>query len=256
MSAFIQHVVAHIKSRCVIKSCRRVKLFSWHSKNCTRTKALVHFYPAIRTNNTSDMFYYQIKPMHGSILLCVHIKGLQLTVLWFPIGGTSPSHIEWNKYQLISHETKIPGCMHTMLFLWGKEPYNNIKIDKSRTLRHLLNKEGYFFSLTPYASGVIPGLRPANERRRYFVTTSLIGWTQTQNHPCACCALWLMWHYSHRRVNMMVSDGLAPIWSQNICNRGDNSTTPGNVKTVLLNEYIPMDADSDWTLWTCGLTND
>ena len=28
-------------------------------------------------------------------------------------------------------------------------------------------------------SGLIPGLRPANERRRYFVTTSLIGWAQT-----------------------------------------------------------------------------
>ena len=27
-------------------------------------------------------------------------------------------------------------------------------------------------------AGRIPGLRPANERRRYFVTTSLIGWAQ------------------------------------------------------------------------------
>ena len=31
---------------------------------------------------------------------------------------------------------------------------------------------------TSYA-GLILGLRPANERRRYFVTTSLIGWAQT-----------------------------------------------------------------------------
>ena len=30
----------------------------------------------------------------------------------------------------------------------------------------------------PYLSGLILGLRPANERRRYFVTTSLIGWAQ------------------------------------------------------------------------------
>ena len=28
-------------------------------------------------------------------------------------------------------------------------------------------------------SGLILGLRPANERRRYFVTTSPIGWVQT-----------------------------------------------------------------------------
>ena len=28
-------------------------------------------------------------------------------------------------------------------------------------------------------AGLILGLHPANERRRYFVTTSLIGWVQT-----------------------------------------------------------------------------
>ena len=32
-------------------------------------------------------------------------------------------------------------------------------------------------------TGLTLGLRPANERRRYFVTTSLIGWTQALNHP-------------------------------------------------------------------------
>ena len=31
----------------------------------------------------------------------------------------------------------------------------------------------------PRASGLILGLRPANERRRYKVTPSLIGWAQT-----------------------------------------------------------------------------
>ena len=33
--------------------------------------------------------------------------------------------------------------------------------------------------VTAWPSGLILGLRPANERRRYFVTTSLIGWAQT-----------------------------------------------------------------------------
>ena len=28
------------------------------------------------------------------------------------------------------------------------------------------------------------GLRPANERRRYFVTTSPISWAQAYNQPC------------------------------------------------------------------------
>ena len=33
-------------------------------------------------------------------------------------------------------------------------------------------------------TALILGLRPANEKRRYFVTTSLIGWAQTWNQPC------------------------------------------------------------------------
>ena len=32
-------------------------------------------------------------------------------------------------------------------------------------------------------TGLIIGLHPANERWRYFVTTSLIGWAQTLNQP-------------------------------------------------------------------------
>ena len=34
-------------------------------------------------------------------------------------------------------------------------------------------------------SRLIPGLQPVNERRRYKVTLSLIGWTQTYILPCA-----------------------------------------------------------------------
>ena len=33
-------------------------------------------------------------------------------------------------------------------------------------------------------SGLILGLRPVNERRHYFVTTSLIGLAQAWNQPC------------------------------------------------------------------------
>ena len=33
-------------------------------------------------------------------------------------------------------------------------------------------------------AGLILGLRPANERWCYFVTTSLIGWAQAYNQPC------------------------------------------------------------------------
>ena len=33
-------------------------------------------------------------------------------------------------------------------------------------------------------SGIILCMRPTNERRRYIVTSSLIGWAHTQNDPC------------------------------------------------------------------------
>ena len=33
-------------------------------------------------------------------------------------------------------------------------------------------------------SGIILCMRPANERRHYIVTSSLIGWVHTQNDPC------------------------------------------------------------------------
>ena len=39
-------------------------------------------------------------------------------------------------------------------------------------------------------TGLILGLRPATGRRRYFVTTSLIGWAQTLNHPWNTHTLW------------------------------------------------------------------
>ena len=38
--------------------------------------------------------------------------------------------------------------------------------------------------LWPIFTCLILGLRPANERRRYKVTPSLIGWAQTKNQPC------------------------------------------------------------------------
>ena len=42
-----------------------------------------------------------------------------------------------------------------------------------------------------YISELIIGLRSANERRRYFVTTALIGWAQAYNQPC--CTILNAW---------------------------------------------------------------
>ena len=43
---------------------------------------------------------------------------------------------------------------------------------------HLARSTSVSSSYMDGKSGLSQGLRPANERRRYFVTTSLIGWVQ------------------------------------------------------------------------------
>ena len=50
------------------------------------------------------------------------------------------------------------------LYMWGS---------KASTSTMMINCESCI-----YISGLIIGLRPANERRRYCVMTSLIGWAQ------------------------------------------------------------------------------
>ena len=43
--------------------------------------------------------------------------------------------------------------------------------------------KAWFIWYTSPDTGLILGLHPANERRRYFVTTSLIGWGKPRNSP-------------------------------------------------------------------------
>ena len=45
------------------------------------------------------------------------------------------------------------------------------------------NQQPPCWSMAMGITGLILGLRPANERRRYFLTTSLIGWAQTRISP-------------------------------------------------------------------------
>ena len=41
-----------------------------------------------------------------------------------------------------------------------------------------------------------------------------------------------MWHYSHSQVSLVVADGLAPIWCQDICNYHDDVGQTAHVKRV------------------------
>ena len=52
-----------------------------------------------------------------------------------------------------------------------------IKFEKANYLKQT---HGYIYTF----SWLILVVHPVNERRRYFVTTSLIGWVQAYNQPC------------------------------------------------------------------------
>ena len=54
----------------------------------------------------------------------------------------------------------------------------------SKTIRRSILAETEYVQDDVMIPGLILGLRPANERRRYKVTPSLIGWVQTSIWPC------------------------------------------------------------------------
>ena len=57
----------------------------------------------------------------------------------------------------------------------------------------------YIRRLASEISGLIPGLRPANERRRYFVTTSLTGWVHTLNQSALNLDIYVIYDIAKRR---------------------------------------------------------
>ena len=69
-------------------------------------------------------------------------------------------------------------------------------------------------------TGLILGLRPANERRSSFVTTSLIGWAQAWNQPWDRYLQRFLWNYPQVNdtrphwwlVNIGSGNGLLPSW--------------------------------------------
>ena len=60
---------------------------------------------------------------------------------------------------------------------WEHRPYFMFKVRMTYILFTRMYK--YAWSISRTIARLILGLRPANERRRYKVTPSLIGWAQT-----------------------------------------------------------------------------
>ena len=67
-------------------------------------------------------------------------------------------------------------------------------------------------------SGITLCIRPANERRRYIVTSSLIGWTHTQIDPCAIPISYcqkirytIILFFTHRHIFLLIK--LRCVWN-------------------------------------------
>ena len=69
-------------------------------------------------------------------------------------------------------------CKTNFIFLRSPYKVSNV-IAWEHTIYGLLNIVAPDYHVFDSISGLILGLHPANERRRYKVTPSLIGWAQT-----------------------------------------------------------------------------
>ena len=97
---------------------------------------------------------------------------------------------------------------------------------------HLINS----YCLSKTSTGLILGLRPANERRRYFVTTSLIGWAQASNQPSIYVSA--NWVVISRRVLSFWIQSTKP-WSKSVISNDVNIMSNFAVDTVSTDWLAP-----------------
>ena len=77
---------------------------------------------------------------------------------------------------------------------------------------------------------IILNIHPTNERRRYIVTSSLIGWVHAQNDPCICRPPWIQsLRLDYKETSMLKSvlmnnnfqswhlSGQSEVMSENMC---------------------------------------
>ena len=106
------------------------------------------------------------------VKICIYKKTTFFTFLaWHKIGPSKNYHISFS-YTTghgVLNDTKYSVVYSTHLSMVGTRMWC------------VISERAIFVGITsgrPYISGLIPGLRPADERLRYIVTMSLIGWMQ------------------------------------------------------------------------------
>ena len=110
--------------------------------------------------------------------MCVSLdqSRLDITNAWTTAPGSSLELNQNGVYNFVNSRQVLPRCHGVSIY----PPY----IDQGWFLACTQSTPGHGVPI--YIPGLILGLRPANERRRYKVTPSLIGWAQTLNQPWRC----------------------------------------------------------------------
>ena len=101
---------------------------------------------------------------------------------WFE----TPSRSLWRHCNAKEHDTPAPHADCSIVYKWAVEGtyvylYMMVQSAWDTWVSCSYDNDSQVWTLCVCRTGAwgILGLRPANERRRYFVTTSLIGWAQT-----------------------------------------------------------------------------
>ena len=95
-------------------------------------------------------------------------------------------HLNSRSWALSTRWTNgLPGCSHRKFFFRTPVLVVRNYRTQSNAIGTFQNNVAWDIPESRYAAGLVLGLRPANERRCYKVTPSLIGWAQTWNQPYA-----------------------------------------------------------------------
>ena len=117
-------------------------------------------------------------------MLLMEIQLLKCIWGWKALGT---KYLLSNKYYFILFECSCPGIatdamVNIWKHVWLPSIHRSTQIYRQCSRPSLIKL--WNFPINPFTkAGIILYMRPANERRRYSVTSSLIGWAHTQNDP-------------------------------------------------------------------------
>ena len=130
---------------------------------------------------------------------------------------------------------------YTTYFSWLMPILNRLCGCSFRYPPALANNICYLGGQQPYP-GLILGLRSANERRRYTVTPSLIGWAQTLNQPWYLCTS-VQAYTEGRNIYYIVSkliteNAISRRYQQNICHIDALVSHPCEIENIRMSQCV------------------